>query len=113
MTKKRLLEIIRREVHSQLNKKRLRESFGSWSYRYDGKAELKNPEGGYFVCSADDDYVFMYSISLHKSDNSIQYLKKGIDGEARLNQELVKLGLPKVDAEKYHNQVSNWYDELG
>lgn len=111
-TKKRLVEMIRKVIKTELNRNRLTESKKEWSYVTDGRAELAGPNGEYYVCKADENNVFEYSISIHKRDNSIQYLKKNIDGERRLNQELVNLGLPKVDERVYHEKVSVWYDSM-
>lgn len=98
---------------SKTKKNRLGESASKWSLVSDGRAEFRDPKGqGYYVCKADEYKVFTYSISLHKKDNSIQYLKKNIDGEKRLNQELLKLNLPKIDERAYHGTVSDWYDSL-
>ena len=105
-----------KKVISEIKKTKktgLKESTGKWSLVSDGRAEFQDPKGqGYYVCKADEYQVFHYSISIHKRDNSIQYLKKNIDGEKRLNQELQKLGLPQLDARAYHQKVSNWYDDL-
>ena len=107
MTKRQLIEMIKRVIKEEANK---------WSVIADGKAEYKNPNGkGYYVISADENVVFTYSISLHKADNTIEYIQKNIDGESDINKYLRQFQLPLLstsDIRKLHDSASNYYDYL-